>query len=366
MILPYPSRKPQFFTGDSFCNVLLPHHSLHLADIAQVIVCFLCLDHAFKDWNGLETNLKVCRYIAKSRGGLDNLGFEGFCASVITWCETRWANHASLHRLPDPPDLTGAHLYPSSPFPPILCTSISTLPPGLQSLALTGHVSLALVSHLTTIQTWSIQCIQQITSPDHPSSWSLHTWYNVEMQHIQRLAKFLGNPYLKPLERLLAIGCMAFVLASGCINDSRVDAWRLPRGIEEHLAPEPEPDADPANTPPHDFVSLKFESLYNRVSLVPESADTLLWIAFAVAGTEDGPLPLRNQTLLLDTLLRDRSDLLAPQIQTDMESEEGKKSGESGWLPVSARLRSFFWREDLDRRWETCWRDALKRVNLGD
>ena len=314
----------------------------------------------FKEWKSFETNLNACRHITTSRGGLGALGFQGFSASVINWSETRWANHASLHSPVDPENPPQPLQYPSHPFPSILCTSISILPPGLQDLSFTTNLSLDLIYHLSTIQNWSSKCKRQVFHSKDPQNWSLNSWYHIELQTIQGLASFLSNPNLRPLERLLTIGCMAFVLASGYINDPRVAAWRIPRGIKEHL--DPQPDADSSNTP-HDFKSLTLTSLYEEAFLIPGSWDTLLWIAFAIAGTEDGPIALPNQTLLLDTMVRHwtSSSVMVSKASTP-KSTSDEPSKAPPWSTISSRLQRFFWRSDLDFRWKTCYQAALERV----
>ena len=308
------------------------------------------LDVAIRDWTALETNIAVCRTITEARGGLEHLGFRGFCASALQWAETRFTNHLSIH---NPSHHRFKHIMSASEDWKAELDSLETvskLPPGFQKLAQHNSLHPIVVMHLGVLAEWSIQCQAQLDEADGTKAWSLHEWYAREMQLVKSCAEVLSSRVLTALERLLLIGCMAFTLASGWINDRQVTSWRIPRGIAEHLDPPRGKDYD----------HLRLDTLYKSAVSVEGAKDCLLWVALAIAGTEDGPLEQNNQTLLLDIILSSRKS--NPHTCTSRRYDE---DAQRSWESISSIINTFFWREDLDRKWETCWDAARRRATPG-
>ena len=250
------------------------------------------LDVAIRDWKALETNITVCRTFTEATGGIQHLGFRAFCASALQWAETRFTNYLSVHN-PSHPRFKGI-MSVSEDWKTELesLETASRLPLGLQKLAQQNSLHPMVVMHLGVLAEWSTQCQAQLNEIDGTKAWTLHGWYAREMQLVKRCAEVLSSRVLTALERLLLIGCMAFTLMSGWINDRQVTSWRIPRGIVEHL--------DPPQGKEYDH--LRLETLYESAVKVEGVKDCLLWVALAIAGTEDGPLQQNNQTLLLDII----------------------------------------------------------------
>ena len=227
---------------------------------------------------------------------------------------------------------------------------MSKLPLGLQKLAQQNSLHPMVVMHLGVLAEWSTQCQAQLNGLDGTKAWTLHGWYAREMQLVKTCAEVLSSRVLTALERLLLIGCMAFTLMSGWINDRQVTSWRIPRGIVEHL--------DPPQGKEYDH--LRLETLYESAVKVEGVKDCLLWVALAIAGTEDGPLQQNNQTLLLDMILSSRKSSTYRCVAKVYDDDV-----ERSWDYTSSIIDSFFWREDLDRKWQTCWDAAWRRASPG-
>jgi hypothetical protein len=294
----------------------------NVADIALMAVfCMLVLDIMFADWTSVKANMQGFRHLASLRGGIDNLGWSGWFRVCFSWAELRWAGH--IARANETKSITAPlepPTYPTHPFNPATCLSISRLPQGLREAALQKQLSNEVISFLEQVQTWTLG-----PQTDCAEAWvrqPLASFMRDRNDYLKSLrisvigADILGKYILKPTERLLCIGVIAYIISA----DGSADDGRQAKGLDDHLA--------------------GIQALCAEAGL----CDYLLWAGLVLAASTDGIAPLSNKRVLLDRML-----------ELDTRGDYGE------WSGVKLMLRKYFWNPFIEAKWEVSWLAAVGR-----
>lgn len=288
----------------------------------MAVFCMLVLDIMYADWTSVKANMQGFRHLASLRGGMDNLGWSGWFRTCFSWAELRWAGHvaraSSLKKSSVPLKLP---TYPAHPFNPTTCLSISRLPEGLREAALQRKLSNEVIAFLEQVQIW-------MTGPQKPCAefWTrqpLASFVRDRNDYLKSLrismqgTDILGTYALKPSERLLCIGVIAYIISI----DSSVDDGRQPRGLDDHMA--------------------GMQAACSEVAL----CEYLLWAGLVLAASRDSAMaPLSNHCVLLDRML-----------------ELDTRNDYRHWKDVKPLLRKYFWNPFIEAKWEMCWQTAISR-----
>ena len=331
----------------------------------MIAVGLLVLDISYGDWTSAEPNLRGTRVFVARRGlGIDELGWCGLIQACLSWAETRWAQHMSgleveaaiaaaavvKSRSPARPDAQSSTTltYPTHPFPPPLCQTISLLPPHLRTLSLTSTLSTRVLSHLSSISTWSAT----YGSPSLTHTTNLRTWWMAELEAVRAGARVLGDARLGAVERVLCVGCMAWVVCTGVASDGRCNAKMHSRGVEEQLRGlgrlvagwcEDEDESGGLGS-----AKGRRAGKMRRVVEEDGAEMAMLWSSVVLAGMDTGGVAVGVRREMLDELIRWRE----------------------GWRGLSGEqvveiLKGFWWNEVMLERWRRVWEDALIRWRIG-
>ena len=199
--------------------------------------------------------------------------------------------------------------YPSTPFPPDLCTILSRLPSGFSELCLSGNLS---------TQTMQVLASLAATTTSSSSSGFDATRLNVEIQAMLSALQRLSIMKIGTLEKYLGCGLVAY-------------AFQLRQLRALNLFHDP--------------------TLHNFIKLLPkqERPDSvreqmcMIWLSVAVAGA----LYLRTIRMPNTHLVLDRVFTLYPTM-TD-------------WTAMSTTLKSFFWTPSILEHWQKCHATAIIR-----
>lgn len=280
----------------------------------------LTYDLIYSDWTSFEANLKGLRNLVHLRGGLSDLGGQGWFEYVTNWAELRWANH--LAQLPQterghqpPVTLT----YPRHPFSSDTCLLISKLPIGFQDTTLTSLLSIQTLDFMLAVSKWS----ENFTRAVVESCIADQGKFSLEgIQLAARVSRLLACPQLHGKERLLCTALLAFVVS---FDGSQATQARYPRGLENHMR----------------------ELGKWTAGITERGCACLVWIALVLASAKDSmAAPLANRWTLLDKVV-DEGDFRT-------------------WEEVRLVARTFFWNQWLEARWEGCWRNAHERKVVRD
>lgn len=286
----------------------------------MAVFCTLVLDIMYADWPSAQANMSGFRHLARLRGGIDNLGWSGWFRMCFAWAELRWAGHIaranSMKALGLPLEIT---TYPAHPFNPATCLSISRLPPGMREAALQRQLSNEVISFLAEVQSWTDStqkdCVREVWVRQPLASFMRDRNDYIQSLRISvRGAELLGKYTLKPGERLLCIGVVAYIVSA----DGSADDGRQAKGLADHL--------------------VGIEALCADVRLCEE----LLWVGLVLAASTDGIAGLRGQWVLLERM-----------VEMDVRGQWRE------WEGVKRRLRRYFWNPFIEAKWELCWRAAV-------
>jgi hypothetical protein len=288
----------------------------------MAVFCMLVLDIMYLDWDSVKANMQGFRHLASLRGGIDRLGWQGWFRTCFSWAELRWAGYIARASSTTKSNVGLKYpTYPTHPFNPATCLSISKLPEGLREAALTLQLSNEVLTFLEQVQLWS-------TGPDPTCA---ETWMRQPLASFSRsrddylrslrisiaCANILGKYVLKPSERLLCVGVVAYIISA----DGSVDDGRQPGGLEDHMA--------------------GIKAVCDEV----EMCEHLIWAGLAVACSTDGVMaPLSNHWVLLDRV---------------MEMDSRNKFRE--WKDLKTVVRKYFWNPFIEAKWERCWEAAVER-----
>src|SRR5271170_460859 len=100
----------------------------------------------YGDWVSFEANWKGLRQIVSLRGGVEDLGLQGFPKRTYKYYEHAWARqHAQVQ------PATQKLRYLDHPFPPETCIIIAKLPEGFHELALSKSLSMEVIQLLKQV-----------------------------------------------------------------------------------------------------------------------------------------------------------------------------------------------------------------------
>lgn len=266
------------------------------------IMAMITLDCLLGNWASFKCNLDGFRMLVVLRGGIENLGWQGWFQTHLGWTEYQWATHQAKKELNN----LVAPSYPRHPFLPALSVSVSKLPEGLIEAALLRNLSNEMLDLLFEVNSWTA-CYDQ-----RPRNYYLEGF-----RLISNAAELMGKYAISRAERIFCIATIAYVIET----DGRTGETRTPRGLEDHL--------------------LGIQGLHSGLEL----DDALLWAAVVIAASNDNPqIPSVNKWKILDRMM-----------DTDLSRERGDWDGSKG------RLRKFFWNASIEKSWAICWNVASDR-----
>lgn len=267
------------------------------------IMGMITLDCFLGNWASFKCNLDGFRMLVVLRGGIENLGWQGWFQTHLGWTEYQWATHKAKKQ----PNILATPAYPRHPFPPALSVSVSKLPEGLIEAALLRNLSNEVLNLLFEVNSWTA-CYD-----DHHSS----NYYLEGLRLISNAAELMGKYAISRAERIFCIATMAYIIET----DGRTGEIRTPRGLEDHL--------------------LGIQRLQSGLAL----DDAILWAAVVIAASNDNPqISSVHKWKILDRIM-----------DADLYSELGD------WDDLKERLRKFFWNASIEKSWAICWKVALDR-----
>ena len=269
----------------------------------------ITLDAFLGNWASFKNNLDGFRMLVVLRGGIENLGWQGWFRTHLGWTEFQWATYKARNRL----DTSMVPTYPRHPFPSALSVSVSKLPEGFREAALSRNLSIEVINLLRNVSSWT-----NTRNKGQPG-----IYYLEGLKLISDVVEVMSKYHISRSERVICIATVAYIIET----DGRSKEARTPRGLEDHL--------------------LDIEKLHSGLSL----NDALLWAAVVIAASNDNPkVPSINKWKFLDWI---------------MDADMGNELGEL--KDVKKLLRKFFWNGSIEKSWECCWEVALdrktKRIN---
>jgi hypothetical protein len=229
--------------------------------------------------------------------------------------------------------------YPTHPFPPHFCKTISKLPLGLQELVLQGAISIQVTDliHLVSIWTSSLTItIDASASELKRSEYAADTFFRPRYLLRQALSIFislpesLANRAATSIERCL---CLSFM--------SSIHAERSPFRITTTYI-----------RLVSDFIDAVESLRSDVIHLTKAGAECLVWLCFISAGCAARCLDSRvakRESGIMDWLL-DEPRMAALGIRV--------------WERVEALLKRFFWYQHLVEIWHACWSAGIDRVTV--
>lgn len=285
--------------------------ALLMAVLRVVILCLF-----YSDWNSFQTNSRGFSKLVHLRGGLDNLGWAGWFTYVYSWIQLRWANHLAQIKAKEPEHQGRSFTYPTHPYPGHVCVMVSKLPIGFQDVLLQSRVSLEIMEFLYEVSQWSSSYSQ---TPDVGSVEQQNRLGRQGITLALECANHLASANPNPIERLLCIGLLAFILSldGQTIKDSK--------GLYEHMAT---------------------ISALSKTARSSNLGSLLVWLATVIGTAEDHLAPTAptgsNEWLLLDMVVA-----------------EGRLKT---WEQVKVVLKRFFFVNRLEPNWRSCWHRAWHRA----
>jgi len=307
-----PSKLVLFHRGKALNLIQRKISGSEIDDALLIAICAsISYDLIYSNWTSVEAHLKALRFLVNLRGGLNNLGWQGWFAFIYSWAELRWISHLAQEAPYQPGHRAIVLEYPRHPYSPTICLLISKLPVGFQEVARTGSISLQVLTFLKRTFEWSkgytiAMCNHWITEESQYclDGMRLENWVVV----------VLGSRNLEQDERLLCIGLLAYIISFDGQHA------RHTKDLEDHMV-------NLGDTCGH---------------LSPSKCPWVIWVSMVIAAAKDSiAAPLPNRWLLLDLLLH-----------------EGIVTS---WKEVQEILQTFLWNKSLDERWEASWRHGLER-----
>jgi Fungal specific transcription factor domain len=270
------------------------------------IMGMITLDVFCGNWTSFKSNLDGFRSLAALRGGVENLGWQGWFQALLGWAELRWLTYTLKHKL----TMLESPTYPKHPFTPQLSLSVSKLPVGLREAALAKSLSVEVLAFLYDVSKWT-------SSYDDYDDERTGQYYLGGLRLTAQGTGLMGKYDITRRERILCIGTLAYIIQT----DGRRKEIRAPRGLEEHLT--------------------GIGALHSGLVL----DDGLLWAAVIIAASDDNPnFCSTNKWVILDKIL-----------DSDLDGEL------KGWEHVKKRMQRLFWNNIGEKSWEECWNTAIER-----
>jgi hypothetical protein len=229
--------------------------------------------------------------------------------------------------------------YPTHPFPPPFCKTISKLPLGLQELVLQGTISIQVTDliHLVSIWTSSLTITLDASASElERSEHAADTFFRPRYLVRQALSIYislpdsLANRAATSIERCLCLSFMSSIHAERSPFRTTTTYIRLVS----------------------DFIDA-VESLRSDVlHLTKASAECLVWLCFTSAGCAAQCMDshvARRASGIMDWLV-DEPRMIELGIEV--------------WERVEALLMRFFWYRHLVEIWHACWSAAIDRVKV--
>jgi hypothetical protein len=229
--------------------------------------------------------------------------------------------------------------YPTHPFPPPFCETISKLPLGLQELVLQGAVSIQITDLIHLVSIWISSLTITIDAVDSElkrSEYVIDTFFRPRYILRQALCIFISFPesfanrVATSIERCLCLSFMSSIHAERSPFRTTTTYIRLVS----------------------DFIDA-VESLSSDIlHLNKAGAECLVWLCFTSAGCAAQCLDshvARRGSGIMDWLV-DEPRMVALGIRV--------------WERVEALLKRFFWFQHLVEIWRSCWNAGIDRVTV--
>ena len=228
--------------------------------------------------------------------------------------------------------------YPTHPFPPHLASTISTLPPGFQELALELTLPLPLISSLAQISRWNV-VIAPGGSEQGVAIW--FSWDDAEanLSVLERLSSSSSvDPNSKNPELPLAYPLSLTLLLYSITAHNRFHATRI-------------------------YVQLVRDAIASIRQFHPRTTaqkDCKVWMAIIAAGCarDAGPGNGRIESGgLLGNVARELGlegssrTITGRQKQYQQQQEDKPMS----WTSAATIMKRFFWYDGFEKNWKTCW-----------
>lgn len=267
------------------------------------IIGMITLDAFCGNWVSFKSNLDGFLALAVLRGGVENLGWQGWFQTLIGWAELRWAIYTSENDL----SMSESPTYPTHPFPSHLSLSVSKLPMEISEAALSEILSVQVLNFFHDTAKWIASYNGEMKGQYYL------TGLRLTAQGTALMAKY----DISCRERILCIGTLAYIIQT----DGGTREGRAPRGLERY------------------FIGIK--TLHSDLVL----DDGLLWAAVVIAASDDDHFsPSKHKWDMLDCIL------------------DSDHAGElTTWKHVKKRTRRMFWNIAVEKSWEKCWKSAIER-----
>ncbi|OAP58440.1 hypothetical protein AYL99_07530 [Fonsecaea erecta] len=204
-----PSESLRFYqSAVSLVRGRLANESQQASDALIVTLANLCAFEALSgNYEAVDMHTLGIKQVVSLRGGVSQLGFEGFLKTVATAWQNFYAARHSVS-LTDPrffPE-DGIFTYPEHPFDPELCDVISRFPSGLTDIALSGMLSHQIINLVAHVNSW----VQEVNvSLKDSDVYSLHD-LSQSSRNVTLCGEFLHKRGLTMAEQLLVLALTAF------------------------------------------------------------------------------------------------------------------------------------------------------------
>ncbi|KIX06294.1 uncharacterized protein Z518_04269 [Rhinocladiella mackenziei CBS 650.93] len=291
-------------------------------DDATILTVLLLLGIAliYNDFAAFETHLTGLRQLVEMRGGVDNLGWDGFLKTSIVSLESLWAYHENKKLNIAPTEAKIKLEYPRHPFPPDLCALIAKLPEGFGELSLVGVFSFQMIKILSRMSEW----INQLQHGRQEGALRLGDPDGTYFKQAHSCLELIGLPSLSLLEKIL---CCALVACA----------------LETY-------NKKPQQNPVHRRLLESLTEMLNRYNLDPLDKECSMWMALVIAGPSSLP---KEDGADYDRLAYSRNILLDQMIEKSVSSRN--------WEWVKHSVQKFFWDQQLLERWHDTWELRLMR-----
>jgi hypothetical protein len=311
----------------------------------------------YNDFASFEIHLTGLRHLVETRGGIDNLGWDGFIKNAITgsvivathsgiersvgssWrilcevfvltfgsLESLWAYHENKKLSISTTEAKIKIEYPEHPFSPELCVTIAKLPEGFADLALSGVLSLQVIGLLSSITDW----IRQMQGGWKKGVLPLGESNGTFLKQTHVCLELIPLNKLTVLEKVICVAMAAMTTETFNKNKQR----------------------NPVHRRLNDTLS---ENMF-RYDLNKLAAESKIWLALVIA--EPVPLPHPSSTESGTSLSRTESPrdiLIDSHIRISSEARN--------WKWVKKNLQRYFYTEDLLVKWRRSWDAALVRYS---
>ncbi|OAP59112.1 hypothetical protein AYL99_06410 [Fonsecaea erecta] len=290
------------------------------------VMALLGIALMYNDFVSFETHLIGLRHLVEMRGGVDNLGWDGFLKNSIIGLESLWAYHENKKMSISMNEASIKLQYPKHPFPPDLCTLIAKLPEGFGEMALTGNLCVQILTILSRVSEW----VKQLQGPRKKGVLPLGDPNGTYMKQTQACLELVPLRGLKTLERVLCSAIAAITVETFSKSKQQNPVHRrMLESLSEML------------------------SQYELRDLPPECA---IWMALVIAGPPHASTDGATGQAMSSSEGQSESprNILLDRIMENLSSARN-------WKWVEKSIRKFYYSEDLLETWRHTWELTVLR-----